>query len=143
MHKSEFILSIIGYYRDEYRTEFPSLAGLFFVYRGVYNNELNRCTLKQLLFVGQSDDLKQACNDPQLRSNILGKLQEGEMIFYTLAYTNEYSGDDRMQICDSLIYELRPILNDVISEYKYQPTSIIVEGNRHAFVPTRIDAPSF
>lgn len=65
------------------------------------------------------------------------------MLFYTYA---EIKGDEnvRKRIEAALIYELRPQLNvQTIDNFTYPVTKIIVEGNRHAFVPASITAPSY
>ena len=52
--------------------------------------------------------------------------------------------EDRMRIEAALIYELKPALNSQnCYTFNYPPTRVVVEGNRHAFVPASIDAPSY
>lgn len=139
----EFNLNIQGYYRDEVRSRFPNIACIYFVYRGVLNIEDNTCLLKELIYIGQTSDLKERFSEHEKREDFLSLCEKGEMLFYTYA---EIKGDEsiRKRIEATLIYELCPQLNvQGIVKFEYPVTKIIVEGNRHAFVPASITAPSY
>ena len=139
----EYTLNIQGYYLDVSRSQFPALPAIFFVYKGTFNAENRTCVLKQLLYVGDADDLLQCAATLDSRINLSSTLDSDEAIFYT--FSLDYSDPViRKRIVDALVYELRPSL------IKFNPnapkpaqTTIIVSGNKHAFVPARIEAPSF
>lgn len=140
---TEFKLNIQGYFRDEIRGRFPNVPCVYFVYRGILNVEENTCFLKELIYIGQTGDLNKRFSEHEKREDFLSLCERGEKLFYTYA---EIKGDEnvRKRIEAALIYELRPQLNvQTIDNYTYPVTKIIVEGNRHAFVPASIVAPSY
>lgn len=140
---TEYNLNIQGYYRDEIRSRFPNVACVYFVYRGVLNFENNTCFLKQLIYIGQTSNLNNRFSEHEKREDFLSLCDKGEMLFYTYAEIKE-DENVRKRIEAALIYELRPQLNlHAIGNFAYPITKIIVEGNRHAFVPASIIAPSY
>ncbi len=140
---TEFKLNIQGYFRDEIRNRFPNVTCVYFIYRGILNVEENTCFLKDLIYIGQTAELNKRLSEHEKREDFLSLCEKGEMLFYTFA---EIKGDEdvRKRIEAALIYELRPQLNkQAIGNFAYPVTKIIVEGNRHAFVPASIIAPSY
>lgn len=136
-------LNVQGYYRDEVRCLFPNSPGIYFVYRGVLNNVTRKCTLKELIYIGESSDLHERHNDHDRRPDFLASLSDGEMLFYTYALTN-YNETERKRVEAALIYELLPPLNESNTKgFSYPETYVSVAGDRHAFVPDSIKAPSY
>lgn len=142
-NEKEYLLNVQGYYVDDTRGQFPNNAGIYFVYRGILNRESNSCTLKQLLYIGQAENLYQRHNDHTKRDAFVACLGADEMLFYTFAQT-DFSEEDRKRVEAALIYELKPTLNTQnYYTFDFPPTKVIVQGNRHAFVPASIEAPSY
>lgn len=142
-NEKEYLLNVQGYYADDIRTQFPNHAGIYFVYRGVLNRSTNSCTLKQLLYIGQTDNLYHRHNEHPYRDTFLAYIGMDEMLFYTFVLT-ELLEEDRRRVKAALIYELKPILNSQnYYTFDYPPTRVVIQGNRHAFVPASIDAPSY
>ena len=54
LNEREYRLDIQGYYSDDVRSRFPHSPGIYFVYRGVLDSAANTCTLRQLLYIGQT-----------------------------------------------------------------------------------------
>ena len=143
LNEREYRLDIQGYYSDDVRSRFPHSPGIYFVYRGVLDSAANTCTLRQLLYIGQTEDLHQRHNEHSMRDEFLETVGSDEMLFYTFSIT-DLPAEDRMRIEAALIYELKPALNSQnCYTFNYPPTRVVVEGNRHAFVPASIDAPSY
>lgn len=138
----EKTINVQGYYLGDVRKDFPHSPAIFFVYGGTFNTEEHTCTLSQLLYVGQSDNLWKANNESQLWESFVSALNPGESIFYSIAFTS-YNEQEREEIINALRYELRPMLNAVDDISRPGKIIIIVEGNRHAFIPTRVEAPSY
>lgn len=140
----EIQLDVQGYYRDQSRKGFPHSAGIYFVYRGVFVPHLKTVTLRELLYIGETEDLYQRHNEHDKRDKFIMKLQEDEELFYSFALTGNISKKQRLRIESTLIYELRPQLNTQnIETYNYDKTIINVLGDRHAYVPSQIIAPTY
>lgn len=135
---SKFTINVQGYYLDESRKDFPLSSGIYFVYRGIHDIERNRAILNELIYIGETDNLRQRHNEHDRREDFLNTLGEGEVLFYCYAKTS-CTEEDRKQIESALIYAILPSLNEKsTTTFNYPTTEIIVEGNRHAFVPSSI-----
>lgn len=137
-------LDIFGYYRDLSRTKFTHSAGIYFVYRGRFIPHLKTVTLMELLYVGETDDLYVCNNEHVKRQEFLSKLQDWEELFYSYAITDDLSMKHRKILEAALIYELRPSLNGKDEKsFQYEKTTIEIRGDRHAYIPSHIVAPSY
>ena len=56
LNKREYRLNIQGYYSDDVRSRFPHSPGIYFVYRGVFVPHLKTVTLRELLYIGETED---------------------------------------------------------------------------------------
>lgn len=140
----EFQLDIQGYFRDQSRGGFPHSSGIYFVYRGVFVPHLKTVTLIELLYIGETADLNQRHNEHHKRDEFITKLQEGEELFYSFALVENLTHKQRLRIEATLIYELRPPLNvRNVETYDFGRTIVNVLGDRHAYVPSQIIAPSY
>ncbi len=138
-----YSLNINGYFRDAVRDRFPDEAGIYFVYRGTLDPVRHWATLKELLYIGETNDMHARHNDHDRRGDFFDQLRPGEMLFYTYALT-DYTEQERRRIEAALVYELLPPLNTQATvSFGYPPTRIEIRGDRHAFVPNIVDAPSY
>ena len=95
----EFKLNIQGYYRDEIRGRFPNIACVYFVYRGVLNLEDRTCSLKELIYIGQTSNLNERFSEHEKREDFLSLCERGEMLFYTYAeITSSENSRDRKSV---------------------------------------------
>lgn len=138
-----FKLDIKGYFRDEVRSQFPQSQGVYFVYRGILNNVNKTCILTSLIYIGSSKNLHDSFNEHQMRASFLLSLKEGESLFYTYALTN-LNDSELKRVESSLINELLPSLNrEFLVKFSYPETEIDILGDRHAFIPKEVKAPSY
>ena len=138
-----FKLQIDGYFKDAVRERFPEEAGIYFVYRGTLDPVKRWATLKELLYIGETDNMHERHNNHDRRCDFLNQLRPGEILFYTYALT-DYTERERKRIEAALIYELLPPLNSQATvTFNYPSTKIEITGDRHAFVPSIVEAPSY
>ena len=137
-------LDVQGYYKDQSRTGFPHSSGIYFVYRGIYIPHLKTVTLMELLYIGETENLYDRHNEHDKRNEFLARLQEGEELFYSFALTESLSNEQRKKVEVALIYELCPPLNvQNVDSFIYDEITINVLGDRHAYIPDQINAPSY
>lgn len=137
-------LDVQGYYKDQSRTGFPHSSGIYFVYRGIYIPHLKTVTLMELLYIGETENLYDRHNEHDKRNEFLARLQEGEELFYSFALTESLSNEQRKKVEAALIYELCPPLNvHNVDSFIYDEITINVLGDRHAYIPDQINAPSY
>lgn len=138
-------IQIQGYYKDETRVRFPECAGIYFIYRGSLNttSQPPSAILNELIYIGETENLHQRHNDHDRREDFFNTLHYGEQLFYCYVQTN-FAVEDRKRIEAALIHELQPALNiqnQVL--FNYDKTTINVLGDRHAFIPDTVVAPSY
>lgn len=142
MSKS-FELNIRGYYRDEVRGQFPHSQGIYFIYRGVLNHETKTCILTALIYIGETPDLYECLNEHPNRNVFREALQDEESLFYTYALTT-FNESERKRVEAALIYELTPSKNTrIVQTFPYSQTTVKFHGDRHAFIPEVVTAPSY
>lgn len=140
----EYQLDIQGYYRDESRKDFPNVSGIYFVYRGTLMPHLKTVTLTELIYIGESEDICNRLQNHEKRNDFLSLLQKGEELFYSFAITDNLSNSKRAQVEAALIYELNPVLNIKSSgSFGYGKITVNVLGDRHAYIPNILIAPSY
>ena len=140
----EYQLDIQGYYRDESRKDFPNVSGIYFVYRGVLIPHLKTVTLTELIYIGESEDINNRLQNHEKRNDFLSLLQRDEELFYSFAITDDLSNSKRERLETALIYELKPTLNIKSSgSFGYGKITINVLGDRHAYIPNKLIAPSY
>lgn len=80
-------LAFIGYYRDEDKHSIGKHSGLYFVYRGVRNEDSKEkftATLKELLYIGQAEDVNDRLNkEHEHYEDWSAKLGNGEILYYS------------------------------------------------------------
>lgn len=135
---AEYSINVKGYYKEDMTGGAPSTPGIFFVYRGVHDIERNRAILKELLYIGETSNLHGCLNRVDNINQYSASLQTGECLFFCYA---EYQGTEEEchNIANMLIEITLPSLNN-ISETKHtiEKSIIRIEGDRHAFLPSRI-----
>ena len=113
-----------GYYR---KPEFLSPGpGIYCVYRGVYNQVKDNVSLKELLYIGQSKDVKERHKNHENLSEWKQKLKSGEELQYTMAPLSV----SELERCEAaLIYKNRPSCNHSGCEsFPYNPTRVDIRG---------------
>lgn len=129
-------LTINGYYRDNVRGFFPEVQAIYFVYRGAYKPSTRWAVLKEIIFVGDSDNLREDVNDDTRRMDFLERCQYGECLFYSYSVFKGKK-EDRHRVVAALVTELQPPLNkDTL--FRYPETEVLITGERMAFLPKRL-----
>lgn len=113
-----------GYLRDCNKEMLSDFEGVYIVYRCVYHSEADAVQLKELIYIGKSND----CSIKQelLQKNFTSKLQSGEEICYSLA---EVDREDIDIVANALAYVQKPILNQEENHiYKNQHAHFLIGG---------------
>lgn len=135
---AEYSINVKGYYKPDMMGGVPSSPGIFIVYRGIHDIERNMAILKELIYIGETSNLHSSMNSHDNINLYSESLQTGETLFFCFA---QYQGTDlvRKNIADKLIEVTLPTLNTTNSSSHVAENSIIkIEGDRHAFLPSRI-----
>ena len=115
-----------GYRRDCNKATLPHDSGIYMVYRCIYDSLTDKVTLKEIIYIGQAEDLCDRLNNHDKRPLFLKACERGEEICY--AYAN-VSMDDLDIVENALVFAQKPRLNsDLIDSFNHESASFLVEG---------------
>ncbi|MCR5752138.1 MAG: hypothetical protein K6G91_09250 [Kiritimatiellae bacterium] len=120
----KYTLDFQGYYR---RPEYLlPVAGVYCVYRGIYIEHNNTVSLKQLLYIGQSKNVKEMNSIHENLDEWKAKLGVGEELQYSMATLPE---QDLERCGAALIYKNKPSCNQSgVDTFSYRPTLLDIKG---------------
>lgn len=115
-----------GYRRDCNKATLPHDSGIYMVYRCIYDSLTDKVTLKEIIYIGQAEDLCDRLNNHDKRPLFLKACERGEEICY--AYAN-VSMDDLNIVENALVFAQKPRLNfDLVDSFNYDSAAFLVEG---------------
>lgn len=115
-----------GYRRDCNKATLPHDSGIYMVYRCIYDSFTDKVTLKEIIYIGQAEDLCDRLNNHDKRPLFLKACERGEEICY--AYAN-VSMDDLNIVENALVFAQKPRLNfDLVDSFNYDSAAFLVEG---------------
>ena len=129
----DYELEFDGYWLEGKEALLPSKPGLYCVYASTYNRSADTVTLREVLYVGKSVDVRNRHEDHEGKPSWRQKLKEGEVLSYSFAPLPERS----LSICEAaLIFKLQPVCNDMGKEAFHHESTHIVTKGRNACLPT-------
>lgn len=134
-----YTLNMQGYWLDANRHVMPSITGVYCVYACTYHPEANTVTIRDLLYVGQADDVNLRLAFHNLRETWFSCLRPGETLCYGCAQVDGRSLDVVEAI---MVYCLKPCCNDNLKwRYTHSPQSVFVIGQVPFSQMTYMSAP--
>jgi hypothetical protein len=135
---ADYSLNLIGYFVQDKMEGLPSSSGIYVVYRGLLDGERNIAILKELLFIGETENLNHSMNSRDNHTKFSESLQDGEKLFYCYAKI-ETDSQVRKDIATVLVSHSLPTLNDLDTEALDLHDMVInIEGDSHAFLPSTL-----
>ena len=109
-----------GSWSDSIRDELPEYSGIYLVYRGTLDRGQFLC--REIIYIGQAENIRERHKIHEKREQFLAKRRMSEVIFYSCA---QVATSDLDRVENALIYEMRPVLNDKLTEsFPYTKTII-------------------
>lgn len=121
-----FNINIQGYWREINKAGIPAHSGVYFVYKTKFNPNTSTVTLKEVLYVGETDNVKTRIAEHELFNEWKNHLEPG----YELSFsTGSVPLPVRARITAAFIFDLKPITNSKYkNEFPFEGTTIIVTG---------------
>ena len=105
-------LEFDGYWREAKKEYLPEVSGIYCVYACTYNPTESTVSLRTLLYVGESDDVRERLVNHERLQDWKRLLRGGETLCYSVA---EVSSNDRVRAEAAVIFRHKPPCN---TEYK-------------------------
>lgn len=122
----QFSLFFDGYWREINKNGIPSKSGVYLVYRCVYYVNSKTVGLKEIIYIGQAENLHDRIENHERESDFNAQLQHGEELCYSVA---EVSSSDLDIVENALIFAQKPVLNDKLkNSFNYGAVTIKVDG---------------
>lgn len=109
----------------------PQLSGIYFVYRAKLNRATNNATVKELIYIGQAEDIYRRHHPHDRQADFDHQLQKDEDII-CYAYCEYPTGDTLSLIENGLIFERQPRLNTIYKDsYDHNDTRFVLTGSAY------------
>lgn len=99
-----------GYWLERNKKDVPAKSGVYFVYRGKYNQEKNSVDLYDIIYIGQSVNMRERILNHDHIEAFENALNYGETLCYSCAAVDE---SDLDLVENALIIAQKPRLNEV------------------------------
>lgn len=115
-----------GYRLEENASGLPEYSGIYMAYRCVFSSETNKVTLKELVYIGQAENVKARISSHKCSEDLHDGCLEGEVICYAYA---SVSLNDLDVVENALIFAQQPRLNQRLKDsFNYGASSFEIEG---------------
>lgn len=99
---------------------------MYCVYACTYSAETNRVSLRELIYVGESSDVRERLANHERLKDWKRRLRVGETLCYSVA---EVSSDDRERAEAAVIYRHKPPCNtEYVNRFPFENTTIQTSG---------------
>lgn len=122
----EYSLNFEGYWREIDKDSVPSQSGVYLVYRCIYNDKSNTVGLKDIIYIGKSENIHDRIANHDRLSDFNAQLKSGEELCYSVA---KVPISDLDIVENALIFAQKPILNNDLKEtFNHGAVTVKVDG---------------
>ena len=109
----------------------PQLSGIYFVYRAKLNRDNNTADVKELIYIGQSENIYQRHHPHDRQADFDHQLQKADDIL-CYAYCEHQLGETLDLIENGLIFKRQPRLNNNYKDsFNHNDTQFVLMGSAH------------
>lgn len=122
----KYNITFKGYRLEENASSLPEYSGVYMAYRCDYNKITNKVTLKEIVYIGQAENLRTRILSHNNTKDLHVGCAEGELICYAYA---SVSLNDLDVVENALIFAQQPRLNQKLKEsFNHNASSFEIEG---------------
>ena len=119
-------LNFKGYWLDEHKVSAPMDSGVYCVYAATYLPDTDRVFLRELIYVGESDNVGRRLEGHERTSDWKKRLRNGETLCYSMA---PVESADRVRTEAAVIHKYKPPCNtEYVSRFPYTSTGVRTSG---------------
>ena len=124
---NKYNITFKGYRLEENASSLPEYSGIYMAYRCVFNSMANKVTLKELVYIGQAENLQKRISSHKSAEDLHDGCLEGEVICYAYA---SVSLNDLGVVENALVFAQQPRLNQRLKDsFNYGASSFEIEGD--------------
>ncbi len=105
-----YYIQFEGYWLERNKTDVPARSGVYLVYRGTVNQGNNRVDLHEIIYIGQSVNMRERIANHDHILDFEAMLSSGETLCYSCAAVDEKDLDI---VENALIIAQKPRLNEI------------------------------
>ena len=121
-----YSLNFEGYWREINKNGIPSKSGIYLVYRSVYDANSNTVGLKDIIYIGQAENLHDRIAKHEKLDDFNAQLQQGEELCYSVA---SVSSADLDVVENALIFAQKPVLNGNLKDsFNHGAVTVKLDG---------------
>ena len=127
MVAKSYELDFSGYWRERNVNGLPAKSGIYGVYAATYNQGNDRVTLNRLLYIGESENVRDRVSNHEKWEKWRQELRAGEELCFNMAPISPAA--DRGRAEAAMIYEHKPPCNDeYVNQFPFDQTTITTRG---------------
>lgn len=126
--KKKYYVYFNGYRLEEKAEGLPDYSGIYMAYRCTYNKDIDKVSLKEIVYIGQTWNLAESILGHKDKKDLHNVCESGETICYAYAFVSLRDIDI---VENALVYAQKPRLNTnsgLKNSFNYRPTTFEVEG---------------
>ena len=126
MAEKAFNLTFDGYWRDEKKSSIPAESGVYCVYRCTYDKGAKTVSLKELIYIGEADDVCDRIGKHERYEDWKFHLNAGEQLCFSFA---PVVAGVRVRCEAAMIFRHKPPENtEYRDEFPFDKTAISLSG---------------
>lgn len=121
-----------GYWREVNRVGIPEFSGIFFVYESCYDNFKKTVELKQLIFVGEAENIKAKIIAHPNYERWKSFLNINNELCFSVCYVAK---EDIVRVARAIILKHHPVANNKSEDnFPYDETVIAISGKTNDLI---------
>lgn len=126
MSEQTYELEFRGYWREPAKGSIPDKSGIYCVYSCVHNATKKTVSLKKLIYIGESGDVKSRISNHEKLSDWKKYLKQGEVLCFSFAPVSSAS---RVRCESAMIFEHEPPVNTEYTQaFPHDKTTMTLSG---------------
>ena len=126
MVSKTFQINLTGYWQEENKSDIPHQSGIYCVYSGIYNRDLNQSSPSKLIYVGAAKNVNKEISTHKELWEWKRYVEEGEQLCYTFGAVDPA---DLQRCADAIIFINKPPANSGTSDkFQFEDTTITLSG---------------
>ena len=119
-------LDFEGYWLEANKNGIPDASGIYCVYACTYNANTDKVSIRELIYVGESDNVRNRISNHERLADWKKRLRSNETLCYSFAGVSE---NDRVRAEAAVIFHHKPPCNtEYRNSFPFDTTTVTTSG---------------